>query len=64
MLYGDSGSGKSSLINAGLIPEAIRLGFSPERLRLQPRSSEELVVARIATNDVGDELLPSVLTPG
>ena len=39
MLYGDSGSGKSSLINAGLIPEAIRQGFQPERLRVQPRGS-------------------------
>jgi putative ribosome biogenesis GTPase RsgA len=31
MLYGDSGAGKSSLINAGLIPAAIRKGFQPER---------------------------------
>ena len=37
MLYGDSGAGKSSLINAGLLPEATRLGFHPERLRVQPR---------------------------
>ncbi len=40
LLYGDSGSGKSSLVNAGLIPEAIRLGFEPERLRVQPRESQ------------------------
>ena len=49
MLYGDSGAGKSSLINAGLLPEATRLGFHPERLRVQPRSGEELVIERIAT---------------
>jgi putative ribosome biogenesis GTPase RsgA len=59
MLYGDSGSGKSSLINAGLVPEAIRLGFTPERLRVQPRSSEEIVGERIAGADDGVEL-PSV----
>jgi hypothetical protein len=63
MLYGESGVGKSSLINAGLIPEAQRLGFHPERLRVQPRAGEELVLQRIATagDDVG--LLPSLLAP-
>ena len=62
LLYGDSGSGKSSLINAGLIPEAVRLGFAPERLRVQPRASEELVIERIRSADDDEaELLPSVL---
>jgi WD40 repeat protein len=62
LLYGDSGSGKSSLVNAGLIPEAIRLGFAPERLRVQPRASEELVVERIlGAEDNQEELLPSAL---
>ena len=62
LLYGDSGSGKSSLVNAGLIPEAIQLGFAPERLRVQPRASEELVVERIrSADDDEQELLPSVL---
>ena len=62
LLYGDSGSGKSSLVNACLIPEAIRLGFAPERLRVQPRASEELVVERIrSADDNEEELLPSVL---
>ena len=61
MLYGDSGSGKSSLINAGLIPEAVRLGFQPERLRVQPRESDELVVERIAETDDTEEPLSSVL---
>ncbi len=62
LLYGDSGSGKSSLVNAGLIPEAVRLGFAPERLRVQPRASEELVIERIGSADDDEaELLPSVL---
>ncbi len=62
LLYGDSGSGKSSLVNAGLIPEAIRLGFAPERLRVQPRTADELVIERIrSADDNEEELLPSVL---
>ena len=64
LLYGDSGSGKSSLVNAGLIPEAMRLGFAPERLRMQPRASEELVIERILRADDEEELLPSVLALG
>ena len=63
MLYGDSGAGKSSLINAGLLPEATRLGFRPERLRVQPRNGEELVIERIATADDDAEFLPSLLAP-
>ena len=62
LLYGDSGSGKSSLVDAGLIPEAMQLGLAVERLRVQPRASEELVVERIrSTDDEEEELLPSVL---
>ena len=64
MLYGDSGAGKSSLINAGLLPAVERLGFSPERLRLQPRRGEEIVVERIVTGDDDTDVLPSPLTSG
>ena len=63
MLYGDSGTGKSSLINAGLLPGATPLGFHPERLRVQPRSGEELVIERIATAEDDGEFLPSLLAP-
>jgi hypothetical protein len=46
------------------LPEVIRLGFTPERLRVQPRSSEEIVVERIQSADDGEEkFLPSVLAP-
>ena len=51
LLYGDSGSGKSSLVNAGLIPEALALGFEPERLRVQPRAGQELVVQPFRSAD-------------
>ena len=64
MLYGDSGDGKSSLINAGLLPEVIELGFRPERLRVQPRPGEEVVVERIATADDDSARLPSLLVAG
>jgi WD40 repeat protein len=63
LLYGDSGVGKSSLINAGLLPAALRLGFHPERVRVQPRAGEELVVERSAAGDDAVSLLPSLLAP-
>jgi len=64
MLYGDSGNGKSSLINAGLLPNVTGLGFHAERVRVQPRAGEELVIERIATGDDDDgEYLPSLLAP-
>ena len=53
-----------SLVNAGLLPEVIRLGFASERLRVQSRASEEIVVERIQSADDGEEeFLPSVLAP-
>jgi WD40 repeat protein len=61
MLYGDSGTGKSSLVNAGLLPEAMELGMHPERLRVQPRRGEQLVLEPIALSDDEDDTLPSVL---
>jgi WD40 repeat protein len=59
-LYGESGAGKSSLINAGLIPAAAREGLRADRLRVQPRLGEELVVERIpVTGDADSRFLPS-----
>jgi conflict system STAND superfamily ATPase len=48
LLYGDSGSGKSSLINARFLPDIIAEGFRPDRLRVQPRAGEEFIVERIS----------------
>ena len=62
-LYGDSGSGKSSLVNAALLPRADRLGFSPVRLRVQPRRGEELVIEPIVRSDDDTDVLPCVLAP-
>jgi WD40 repeat protein len=60
LLYGESGVGKSSVINAGLIPAMLDEGFLPERLRVQPVPGAELVVERIALTDEGTApFLPS-----
>ncbi len=64
MLYGDSGAGKSSLINAGLLPASARLGFQPERVRVQPRPDAEIVVERISVGDEGAPYLHSSFTSG
>lgn len=61
LLYGDSGVGKSSIVNAGLLPEAIREGLAPERLRVQPLEGQEIVVERISlSGDDQPPFLPSV----
>ena len=58
--YGESGAGKSSLINAGLIPALRDEGFVAERVRVQPIAGQELVVERIALTDEGTPpFLPS-----
>jgi WD40 repeat protein len=62
-LYGDSGNGKSSLVNAGLLPQARRLGYEPVRVRVQPRAGEEIVIEQIAVPEEGGEVLPCVLAP-
>jgi hypothetical protein len=62
-VYGESGVGKSSLVNAGLLPEVIKHGFVPERIRVQPRAGAEFVVERISVAEGGTELLHSGLAP-
>ena len=44
LLYSNSGNGKSSLVNAGVIPRALREGYQPERIRIQPRRGKEIVI--------------------
>jgi WD40 repeat protein len=59
--YGESGAGKSSLINAGLIPALRNEGFAPERVRVQPIAGHELVVERISlTDEAAPPFLPSI----
>lgn len=47
LLYGQSGAGKSSLLNAGLLPHTLRGGRAPERIRVFPERHRELVVERM-----------------
>lgn len=62
LLYGDSGTGKSSLINAGLIPRLRAENYAPDRLRVQPRLGREIKVERISTHVEGKPpFLPSTL---
>jgi hypothetical protein len=61
LLFGDSGAGKSSLINAGLMPIAVEDGFAPERIRVQPKAGEEFVIERIAPAD-DSQYIPSIFS--
>lgn len=62
LLYGGQGCGKSSVVNAGLIPAALAENFQPERLRVQPVPGRELVVERIESGEEDSgEFLPSWL---
>jgi hypothetical protein len=63
LLYSDSGTGKSSLVNAGLIPRAVDEGFRPERIRIQPTEDQEIIVERLSEYATGEKrLLPSIFT--
>lgn len=62
LLYAASGVGKSSLVNAGVIPKAIEEGHQPERLRVRARMNEEILVEPIRCDQPGTSFLPSLLT--
>ncbi|MES1242482.1 MAG: WD40 repeat domain-containing protein [Acidobacteriota bacterium] len=64
LLYATSGLGKSSLVNAGLIPRAIDEGYQPERLRVQSRPGEEILAEPIHVGGDGAAFLPSILCEG
>jgi hypothetical protein len=59
LVFGPSGAGKSSLINAGFIPRALDEDFITDRIRLQPRPNQELIVERIVRH--GNGARPSYL---
>lgn len=61
LLYGDSGSGKSSLVNAGLLPAAANEHLVAHRLRIQPWQGREIKLERISTESDGrPPYLPSI----
>jgi tetratricopeptide (TPR) repeat protein len=51
LLYGQSGTGKSSLLNAGLMAYAMRRGRAPERIRLYPQKGKELFLEPISLRE-------------
>src|SRR5262245_18402066 len=53
LVFGRSGSGKSSVINAGFMPRALAEGMTPDRIRLQPRYGQEIIVQRTAREGNG-----------
>ncbi len=60
LMYGESGAGKSSLINAGFLPEVLKNKMAPERIRVQPIVDNEFIVERIQCSADGG-FLPSLL---
>jgi WD40 repeat protein len=61
LLYSDSGMGKTSLVNAGLIRQAIDEGYQPERIRVQSKTEQEIVVERLSQEVEGEPpFLPSI----
>ncbi len=60
LLYGESGSGKSSIINAGVLPRLIREGFWPHRVRVRRLPGQEFALEPIVCSDAdGEMFLPS-----
>ena len=60
LLYGESGAGKSSVVNAGALPRLAEDGFWPHRVRVQPRAGNEFALEPIFYSDEDDGgFLPS-----
>ncbi len=60
LMYGETGAGKTSVVNAGLLPRLIEDGYWPHRVRVQPPPRAGLALEPIACSDGGnDAFLPS-----
>jgi excinuclease UvrABC ATPase subunit len=51
LVFGESGTGKSSLINAGLIPALKAEELRAERLRVRPIQDEPILIERIQIDE-------------
>jgi hypothetical protein len=47
LVFGESGVGKTSMLNAGFVPEALRRGYLPERVRVRWHSTAPIVIEHI-----------------
>jgi hypothetical protein len=47
LVFGESGVGKTSMLNAGFVPEALRLGYLPERVRLRCGTDAPILIEHI-----------------
>src|SRR5205085_3565341 len=64
ILFGDSGAGKSSLLNAGLTPALQKENLIPERLRVRPTPDTPFLLVLIPTTPAGNrDFLPSIFDP-
>jgi hypothetical protein len=59
LLYGQSGTGKSSLIAAGLIP-LTKNHYAPEVIRVFPKAETAFIVTRIKATEKENDYLPSL----
>jgi chaperonin cofactor prefoldin len=59
LVFGDSGVGKSSLLNAKLMPRATRGGYAPERVRVQLKKDAEFIIERTVLDD-NATMLPTI----
>lgn len=63
VLFGESGTGKSSLVNAGLAPVLERRRMTLERIRVRPDCEEPFIVERIDSGRANEPFLPSIFVP-
>jgi tetratricopeptide (TPR) repeat protein len=63
LLYGQSGTGKSSLLNAGLLPAMLQRGRAPERIRVFPEHGRELFVEPIPLQEENSDVAPENTSP-
>lgn len=64
LLFAASGVGKSSLVNAAILPKLVKRGLSPEKIRLHPNLDQEFEIERISRQEGGrPPFLNSLLFP-
>ena len=62
LLFGESGIGKSSLVNAGLVPLLVENDMQPEIIRVYPDKEETFRVYRIEKSETRGDYLSSIFT--